>query len=180
MFFFPPPPLYSFFILFVVEMDPRALVSQASCSAVCWKQTWADGPGTPVSSSHPGPDEIWLARSRVKSLSPGSRRQPIALHKHTEPSASDVGSHLIGGLPGQQKKTQKNKTKPQQKSVGHESLKFNRRFLFVLVVFLTVWLGNGVQYIRGFLKLYEVIWTLHFLLTTHTCSYTKSLHSARR
>lgn len=73
-------------------------VSQASCHAVFWTQTYADGPWTAVSSSHPGPDEIWLVQSQV---SPESQRLAITLHKQTEPQTmSDVGLHSSNGRSG--------------------------------------------------------------------------------
>lgn len=71
-----------FFIYFFINGPMGGCVSQASCHAVFWTQTYADGPWTAVSSSHPGPDEIWLVQSQV---SPASQRLAITLHKQPKP-----------------------------------------------------------------------------------------------
>lgn len=97
--FFIPPALFFFlnnlFIIFFFINGPMgSCISQASCHAVFWTQTYVDGPWTAVSSSHPGPDEIWLVQSQV---SPASRRLPIALHKQTEPKQCQMLACICSG-----------------------------------------------------------------------------------
>lgn len=69
-------------IHFLINGPMGGCVSQASCHAVFWTQTCADGSWTAVSSSHPGSDEIWLVQSQV---SPASQRLTITFHKQAEP-----------------------------------------------------------------------------------------------
>ena len=104
-----------FFIYFFINGPMGGCVSQASCHAVFWTQTYADGPWTAVSSSHPGPDEIWLVQSQV---SPASQRLAITLHKQPKPKQCQMLAciHSGGGWKSRGEINKKSKKKKKKKN----------------------------------------------------------------